>query len=320
MENEKMQERLQSVRERSPNYPTIGLPEAIKKIKAIYQQERRSSMPSEVAVKHLGYTSLNGHARSVLSALKKYGLLISDRGQGQVRVSDDAVTICVYQEGAPERSEAIKRVAQKPEIFREILKEFPDGLGSEANLRAKLITRRGFTEAAANTFIRALKETVQLADSGIMRNNDPEVTLDSEPLPMTEPNTIRESSIIPPPSASKDAKDIPYFRFTAEGATVEFRASAPLTKKHFDLIKAYMTLLEGQTADSGAATAVPPISQASASVAQPAKQEPPLNDKVASVGFMITKAQKARLRERGHTDDEIAKMRPETAHKILGIN
>src|SRR5579863_976325 len=322
MENEAIQEKQQqSVRERSPNYPTIGLPEAIKRIKAIYQQERRNSMPSEVAAKHLGYTSLNGHARSVLSALKKYGLLVSDKGQGQVKVSDDAVAICVYQEGAPERSEAIKRAAQKPEIFREILKDFPDGLGSEANLRAKLITKRGFTESAANTFIRALKETIQLADSGIISNNDSVETLVSEPLPMTEPNTVRESSIIPPSSSAKDAKDIPYFRFTAEGATVEFRASAPLTKKHFDLIKAYMTLLEGQAASPETTTAPitpQPSANASTNASQPAKQEQPPNDKVASVGFMITSAQKARLRERGHTNDEIDKMKPETAHKILG--
>lgn len=318
MENEKVQEKQQSVRERSPNYPTIGLPEAIKKIKAIYQQERRNSMSSEVAARHIGYTSLNGHARSVLSALKKYGLLVSDKSQGQVRVSDDAVAICVYQEGAPERSEAIKRAALRPDIFREILKDFPDGLGSDANLRAKLITRRGFTESAASTFIRALKETMQLADSGIMGDNSSEETLDSEPLPMTEPNTARESSAIPFQSGqlgAKDIRDVPYFRFTVEGATVEFRANAPLTKKHFDLIKAYMTLLEGQ---AEAATVAPPASSVNAP--QPTKQERPLNDKVASVGFMITNAQKAKLRERGHTDEEIAKMKPDEAHGILGIN
>jgi hypothetical protein len=317
MEKEPLQEKQQSVRERSPNYPTIGLPEAIKKIKAIYQQERRNSMSSEVAARHIGYTSLNGHARSVLSALKKYGLLVSDKSQGQVRVSDDAVAICVYQEGAPERSEAIKRAALKPDIFREILKDFPDGLGSDANMRAKLITKRGFTESAANTFIRALKETVQLADSGLMRNNDTEETLDSEPLPMTESNTLRESSTIPPLTGGKDAKDIPYFRFTAEGATVELRASAPLTKKHFDFIKAYMTLLEGQS-DEPATIASP--TAASANAPQSAKQDRPQNDKVASVGFMITGAQKIKLRERGHTDEDIAKMKPDEAHKILGIN
>src|SRR5947209_3634075 len=97
---EKQQETQPAMRERSPNYPTIGLPEAIKRVQAIYQQERRNSMPSEVAARHLGYTSLNGHARSVLSALKKYGSSIGDH-HGQLKLSEDAVTICVYQEGAP---------------------------------------------------------------------------------------------------------------------------------------------------------------------------------------------------------------------------
>ncbi|MGD0072941.1 MAG: hypothetical protein ABSD31_01210 [Candidatus Binataceae bacterium] len=39
-------------------------------------------------------------------------------------------------------------------------------------------------------------------------------------------------------------KDIPYFRFTVKGATVEFRASAPLTKEHFALVAAYLKAFE----------------------------------------------------------------------------
>ncbi len=38
-----------------------------------------------------------------------------------------------------------------------------------------------------------------------------------------------------------------------------------------------------------------------------------------SVSFFITKAQRATLREQGYTDEQIAKMKPADAHKILGI-
>jgi hypothetical protein len=54
----------------------------------------------------------------------------------------------------------------------------------------------------------------------------------------------------------------------------------------------------------------------------PAKVVPdatPLEDKKAQVSFFITKSQKAQLRERGFSEDDIAKMKPGEAHKILGL-
>jgi hypothetical protein len=39
----------------------------------------------------------------------------------------------------------------------------------------------------------------------------------------------------------------------------------------------------------------------------------------AQLSFFITKAQKAKLRERGYSDDQIAQMKPVEAHKILGL-
>ena len=39
---------------------------------------------------------------------------------------------------------------------------------------------------------------------------------------------------------------------------------------------------------------------------------------VASIPFMITQAQRARLRDLGHTDEEIKEMTPDEAHGILG--
>ena len=45
-----------------------------------------------------------------------------------------------------------------------------------------------------------------------------------------------------------------------------------------------------------------------------AERDPP-----AQIPFMITKAQKQRLREMGHDDDAISRMTPEQAHKALGV-
>jgi hypothetical protein len=39
----------------------------------------------------------------------------------------------------------------------------------------------------------------------------------------------------------------------------------------------------------------------------------------AQVSFFITQAQKAELREKGYSDDQIAQMKPAEAHRILGL-
>jgi cytoskeletal protein CcmA (bactofilin family) len=41
--------------------------------------------------------------------------------------------------------------------------------------------------------------------------------------------------------------------------------------------------------------------------------------KETRVSFFITQAQRAELRERGYSDDDIAQMKPADAHRILGL-
>jgi hypothetical protein len=52
--------------------------------------------------------------------------------------------------------------------------------------------------------------------------------------------------------------------------------------------------------------------------AGPANEAPSLP--AAQVSFFITQAQKTQLRERGYSDDQIAKMKPAEAHRILGLD
>jgi hypothetical protein len=53
--------------------------------------------------------------------------------------------------------------------------------------------------------------------------------------------------------------------------------------------------------------------------AETTNKVPSPSESNAQVSFSITKSQKAQLRERGHSDEKIAKMKPAEAHKILGL-
>ena len=147
---------------RSPSYPAIGLKEAIEKAEAVYRNDYQNPVPRSVAAKHMGYESLNGKSLGVLAALLKYGLL---EGRGDsTRVSDTALQIIAHPIGAPERADAIAAAATRPELFGDLDKRYPDGKGSDAAIRAYLLTQK-FIPQAADTVLRTYRETKQLVET-----------------------------------------------------------------------------------------------------------------------------------------------------------
>ena len=150
-------------RDRSPNFPAISLPDALKKIETIYKEDGRTATGVKVILKHLGYgENLSGSAGRMVSALRQYGLL-EDVGDDKYRVSDAAVRILELSDESAARREAIEASARKPAVFREILKTYAERLPSDAALRDHLITELKFNPASVESFIRALKGTVGFA-------------------------------------------------------------------------------------------------------------------------------------------------------------
>jgi hypothetical protein len=153
-------------RVRSPNYPALSLPEAIKRVKAIHDAEQRLAAPKDVIAKHLGYNGINGAALSAISAISKYGLIEEAANGTKMRVSPLAITI-LYPPSEAEKAAAIKEAAYKPALFAEIDKEWEGHRPSDENLRSYLI-RRNFAVDAIERVISAYKETMELVtlDSG----------------------------------------------------------------------------------------------------------------------------------------------------------
>ena len=147
-------------RTRSPNYPSLSLPEALDKVRLIYQNQHTHGAPREVVVKSMGYAGINGASATAISALHKYGLL---EGRGdEVRVSDRAMRF-LNPLNDQERSEAIREAAREPALFQELADKFPGPLPNEEVLRNYLI-RNGFAPAAVSGVILAYRETLDYAD------------------------------------------------------------------------------------------------------------------------------------------------------------
>jgi hypothetical protein len=58
-----------SAKERSPNYPSIGLPSAIDLARKLWNAEKRTAVPPEIAARALGYNSLSGASRAALGGV-----------------------------------------------------------------------------------------------------------------------------------------------------------------------------------------------------------------------------------------------------------
>lgn len=241
------EESTKAKRDRSPNFPVFGLPTALELAGKIYEKEKRAEVSPEIAAKHLGYSTMSGRARRVLSALKAYGLL-SEQPNGQLKISEQGMLVMVFREGAPEREAALREMALRPPIFQKLLQRFGADLPSDDNLRARLITEYNFLEDGANTLIRAFRESIPFTKLG--NENSDEGTGPSSPASPTT-GSDQPHSPVPAPIATPLAPQVeraPAHWKTVfpvgKGITVEIHASAPLKAKHYDLLIKHVNLLK----------------------------------------------------------------------------
>jgi hypothetical protein len=154
-------------RTRSPNYPALPLKEAAELAQALWKQEKRTTVPPEVAARAWGYTSLSGPARIRLAALKRYALLEEDR-QG-VRVSELGMRLALEPAGSDAHARALREAALRPELFRQLYESHQEA--SDEALRSHLIFDRHFSEGGARAVVRAFRETLAVAGvRGAARN------------------------------------------------------------------------------------------------------------------------------------------------------
>ena len=146
----------EKTRTRSPNYPTVTLEEAIKRVKTVYDKEHTHKTAPEVVAKAMGYAGLNGASRSMTSALKKYGLLQVD-GNG-LKVTEDAMAILELSADDPRSRNARRKAAFKPALFSEFQKTYGDQLPSDESLRFTLLNT-GFNKRTAGEVIQIYKST-----------------------------------------------------------------------------------------------------------------------------------------------------------------
>lgn len=306
---------------RSPEYPAIGLEEAIEKVRSAYSKGLYQSLVSKKALAEaMGYKSLSGASLPVLSAVAKYGL-IEGRGEN-TRISDLAVSIIAHEPGTPERAKAIREAAGKPELFAQLDERSNRGKTTDAAIRSYLLTRR-FIPPAADAAIRSYRETKELVgaesrgyDSAEFEpdeagENDRERKGDPErrgPPPDPPERRSLQLSRRPPVTAGRK-QDV----FSLPEGEIVLEWPEPLSPESYEDFESWLKLVlrkaKRSVREPGKDQTTPPPSAEAARAEQP----------MPGVSLMITQDQKTALRERGYDDEQIRDMKPEEAHRALGI-
>ena len=147
-------------RARSPNYPAIGLKEAVERLGMLYQQEGQAAAGPKVVAQALGFSGLHGAVRAKMAALRKYGLV--DHQNGQVKISKLGLRI-LQPLNEEENQQSLLEALRKVELFAEFERDFSGA--SDENLRAHLI-RRGFTDRGAQLAVAAWRDTLEAVKLG----------------------------------------------------------------------------------------------------------------------------------------------------------
>jgi hypothetical protein len=222
---------------RSPNYPSLALPQALGHAKTMWDKEGRTSIPPAVLARHMGYSSLSGPARTRIAALKQYGLI--DEGRDGLHLSDLALQIVHQPEGSPERDEAIRLAALKPDLFRELWESHKTA--SDEALRAYLLTRKKFTEDGAKQVIKAFRQTIELANLADSSYSPAVGTKSSEAMNTTTSQAASSSS------ASKGPMGQPAYSWPLSGsvvAEVRFTGTERIKPDHIEMLREYLQLAE----------------------------------------------------------------------------
>ena len=144
---------------RSPRYPRIDLSKAIALVERLYDGAHQSKVDADTAAQVIGYSnSASGAAAVALGALRQFGLV--DGLRGDVSVSELAMRI-IKPMNDEEQIEALHEAANKPDIFTNVLNQFPDGLPrSDAPISAFLVRQLDFSQGGATEVISVLRATM----------------------------------------------------------------------------------------------------------------------------------------------------------------
>lgn len=149
-------------RQRSPNYPSMNLGEAVDAIKQVYAHERRAKFPRTSLANHLGYSSINGRSLAKIGTLRAYGLI--EGREDSLSVSPTAIAIIEAPDGSADKIQAYRDAFLSPTIFARANEEYGETSPSPQTFRWWL-TQQGYMGEAADKVMQSYLDSFELINS-----------------------------------------------------------------------------------------------------------------------------------------------------------
>lgn len=171
-------------KERSPNYPAIGLRRALDLAQKLWDSDKRQPVLSSRAAMNMGFTAKSSAGMLALAAMRKYGFLDAEGSgdQRKVKLTDTAITL--LNPSASNREQLLKEAALKPAVHSELWGKYGAEGASQGAIHDYLVFERKFTEQAATILIDQYKDTMAFAKLG----SADRIQDDAEGQPLTPPN------------------------------------------------------------------------------------------------------------------------------------
>jgi hypothetical protein len=229
-------------RHRSPNYPAVGLRNAVERIRSLYQKNGKAGAPAKLAAVHIGFASAHGEAMSVVAALKKFGLVESTKGR--VAPTQRAIEIINLPETDSRREQALKDAALSPAIYRELIEQHREtGFPADDVLQSELVTYKDFNPRAVAGFVKDFKDTLDFAGLSDLAELESEIEQRvEEPSEMPQP-LIEPPKIIPPLPQSAGQKKTSINSWTlSREVSAQLRIDGEVSKEDLDLLRDYVEI------------------------------------------------------------------------------
>lgn len=149
-------------RNRSPQYPSISLPDALDRVHEIYDHEQFNWVNARIASSHWGYSPKSSSSIRLLSALTQYGLIERSKGANrQIRLTELAKSIIRDSRPvSPDRDAALREAALKPVVNQKAWTRWGTSPPSTDQMAHELEHELGFNPNSIPVFIAAYEETI----------------------------------------------------------------------------------------------------------------------------------------------------------------
>ena len=220
---------------RSPSYPAAGLEDAIDAAEKLWKEAKRASVTHETAATAMGYRSLSGVARTMISTVRQYGL-VEKAEKGHIRLT--ALAVSAIHGSLEERQQAIRQAAVSPSLFLSLADTHSEA--SESVISSHRITKQGFIEDGARKAAKAFRATMALANETASGYNENDVS--QEPENIMEQDNAGGGGDTGKPGVGIMSLSVPY----AKGnIAVQVKVTGePLRPYHLARVRKYLELAE----------------------------------------------------------------------------